>query len=321
MGFLVPNASGVASPAEARLFQSDLTILEMGNEGYFVRSGLALTAGSGLSVTMAAGTVVNANNEVAVSSSTNFSTGISADATNPKWVLLEVDSAGALQANAGTAQSNPETPTPTTTRTVIGALYIPANATTVEVYSAGGNNASNAQIIDKRVIRSTYTNLIAVDNSATPLTNPTTLTSILAAPITIPASSMVVGDLFEIECSGSMVVGTNGTVELKLVFGAGTIFDYTSSTLGSSVSARSWKFRAIVQVGSGLFRWSADLQISAAGTASALLTPTDNVVASKASVTQTMTNSAAIDLTVKFGTSNGSNIIQVHTFAVKKLPA
>lgn len=74
--------------------------------------------------------------------------GSNADITNPKWAALELDSSGTLQLNLGTAAANPQKPTPTSARSLVAWIYIPANATAVDALTSNANG--KAKIIEAR---------------------------------------------------------------------------------------------------------------------------------------------------------------------------
>lgn len=131
-------------------YASDLAILENALEGLRVESGCAVTAQGtpDLTVAVAAGAVSIGGLDVTVAGGN--SSAMTADATNPRWYLIEIDTAGAIQLNAGTAAASPIPPTPTAARVVVAAVYLPATAPSVD-----GTTSANGKgkIIDKRVLR------------------------------------------------------------------------------------------------------------------------------------------------------------------------
>ena len=150
-GSTLIDAVNAAYPAMAQFYASDWYVAEARNEGWYVGQGCAISAsGTAGKVDMSAGTILIGTTEVAVAAVTAASTTITSleDATNPKWVALEVDTSGALNFNAGTAAENPEKPTPTSARVVVAWLYVPANATAVDALTSSANG--KAKIIDAR---------------------------------------------------------------------------------------------------------------------------------------------------------------------------
>lgn len=74
-----------------------------------------------------------------------------ADATNPKWVWVEIDNAAATQFNSGTAAASPAVPSITAGRAPAALIYVPANATNVDTLLTTANGL--AKLIDMRVLR------------------------------------------------------------------------------------------------------------------------------------------------------------------------
>lgn len=150
-GSTLIDAVSAAYPAMAQFYASDWYVLEARNEGYCVVAGCAISAsGTAGKVDMSAGIVSVGNADLSVSAVTAVSTTITslADATNPKWVALEVDTSGTLNFNAGTAAANPQKPTPTSARVVVAWLYVPATATAVDALTTNTNG--KAKIIEAR---------------------------------------------------------------------------------------------------------------------------------------------------------------------------
>lgn len=102
---------------------------------------------------MAIGVAFMATIDLALAAQTAISTTIAsmADATYPKWVVVELDSGSTVQFNQGTAAQTPVFPTITAARTPLGFLYIPAGATSVDALLTTTNG--NAKLIDARVVR------------------------------------------------------------------------------------------------------------------------------------------------------------------------
>lgn len=141
MGFTVPNDGTAGDRQQEELHESDLLILAAGHNGYGVVSGCAVSAQGtpDMTVAVASGTAKVGGTNVTVSAG---NVTITADGSNPRYVLIEVDSAGAKSANAGTAAANPTKPTPSSTKTVLAEVYVPAGDTAIGA----------AQIVDKRVL-------------------------------------------------------------------------------------------------------------------------------------------------------------------------
>lgn len=140
MPFTIPNSSAAAFPDQAEPDSQDLHILQAAPGLNGVVSGCAVTAqGSpNMTVAVAAGEVIIAGTKKTVTAGNVTIT--TANATNPRFDLICVDSTGTKSAVAGTAAANPEFPDPAG-KVVLASVYVPANDTTI----------ASDQITDKRV--------------------------------------------------------------------------------------------------------------------------------------------------------------------------
>jgi hypothetical protein len=140
--FTIPNEASVIWSDQAEPDKVDIDILVAGIKGDGVISGCAVSqraAGANMSVDVAAGTVKVGAVQAAVAGG-NVAVG-AADATYPRFDLVEVSSAGAVSIKAGTPAANPVFPSITASRVVLAAIYVPANYVVV----------LDNQIVDKRV--------------------------------------------------------------------------------------------------------------------------------------------------------------------------
>jgi hypothetical protein len=148
MPFDIPNKGAAAHEDQARVDSGDVDILVAAHHGTGVLEGCAVAAqgAPNRTVQVAAGVVAIQTELVAVAAVASLSLG-TADGTNPRWVLVWVDAAGVVTANAGTAAALPLYPTITVdgsghlTRAVLAAVFDPANNATIVA----------TQITDKRV--------------------------------------------------------------------------------------------------------------------------------------------------------------------------
>lgn len=142
MSFIIPNVADAGDSKQAQVDKVDLDILVAGLKGDGVIVGCAVTAqGSpNMTVAVAAGLVL-INNASLVVSAGNV-TIATANATNPRFDLICVDNAGAKSAVAGTAAASPVFPAIPSNSSVLAAVYVPANDTTI----------ASDQIVDKRVV-------------------------------------------------------------------------------------------------------------------------------------------------------------------------
>lgn len=163
MPFTIPNYGDASYGDQAEPDSIDFNILASSIAGNGVISGCAVTAQGtpDMSVAVSAGTVSIGGTVVAVSAGTVTIT--TANATDPRFDLIRVNSGGTLSALAGTASSNPVFPTPASTDVVLASVYVPANDTTI----------GSTQIVDKRIIVEwnttsgfgTYQDITATSNS------------------------------------------------------------------------------------------------------------------------------------------------------------
>lgn len=146
MPLTIPDYGEPADNHQSVLFQTDIDALAAGIGGDGVLSGCAVSAqGSpNNTVAVASGRVVIGGTVVAVASGNV--TMPSADATNPRWVLISVDNTGAKAATAGTAAADPILPAVPSNSVALAAVWWPANDTTV----------ASSQITDKRAIVRPY---------------------------------------------------------------------------------------------------------------------------------------------------------------------
>lgn len=322
---------------------ADQTIREAANAGYYVALGGAISAGTTGTVTLAATTDFFGTTELVltaamITAATNqaFIASLSAgNATNPMWVLLEVDSSGVLQLNQGTPAATPLVPTPTASRVVHYLVYCPAACTDIDALLTTANG--KAKLIDMREIVAVHpSRLFASDVSQTVLTNPTSLTTLLASAPSVPANSLTIGDTFTIDASGTWVnTSTNSTMLFSLLIGAVTLFTLTTNSLNLDASnARRWTFHSVLTVktlGSGtsatLLHASSFFISKPSATAGALLTVGGGangdagVGASIGSGGFNSTIANVLDIQAAFGTSSATQTINQRQFSVIKTPA
>lgn len=139
---LIPNLADAESAAQAQVDARDFQdILAVAPSLTGVLSGCAVTAQGSpdMTVAVAVGTVVVAGLGATVAAGNVTIT--AADATNARFDLICVDSAGAKSAVAGAPAADPVFPNPSG-KVVLAAVYVPANDTTIETQ----------KIVDKRMM-------------------------------------------------------------------------------------------------------------------------------------------------------------------------
>lgn len=302
---------------------------------YYVNSGLTLTPNATpTKLDMAAGVAFVGTTELNVAAQTAISTTIAsmADATNPKWVAVELDTSAVVNFNQGTAAASPAFPTPTASRVVLGWLWIPANATNVDALLTTSNGL--AKLIDARVVRSVHAarqvgrDLVGAGAGAG-LTNPTSLTSLLAATISVPANSLSVGDILRFRASGTYKnTQNNSTIQIMAEIGSSQFFNYTTVSLVlDGGNSRKWAMDvelAVTAIGAtgnafadGIF------EITAAGAAGTLaISGGDQAAAARAlSATFDSTGALAVDIQGKITTSSSTAIFLLQKCTLTKIPA
>ncbi len=122
--------------------------------GFYVGQGLVYSPNATpTKLDSTAGTGLIGPAEVRPAAQTAISTTIAslANATNPKWVAVEVDASGVTQFNQGTAAAAPALPTFTASRIPVYLIYVPANATNVDTLLTTDNGL--AKLYDIRIIK------------------------------------------------------------------------------------------------------------------------------------------------------------------------
>lgn len=145
-GFDIPNEADAivaGHPALSEIDSADFQILVSAFQGQYVVAGCRVTQQTSPNMTVKIINGVIAIDPQRVKVAAQTSPTIVADATNPRYVLIEVTLAGALVVNAGTAAVSPIFPTPTLGNVVLAVVAVNANATSIV----------QADIVDKRIIK------------------------------------------------------------------------------------------------------------------------------------------------------------------------
>lgn len=324
---LLPNGATTSSTlidiaslnTQASQMATQLAAHAAANAGYYVCTGLVYTPnGTPTKLDSTAGTAFIGTTERTVAAQTAISTTIAslADASNPRWVIVELDASGVTQFNQGTAAASPAIPTFTASRVPLYLLYVPANATNVDLLLTTTNG--NAKLIDIcEVITTRSRRTIANAVAASAVTNPTSLTSLLAATIPVPANSISAGDEFDLDI---WIASTNNagasTIEIQVLF-TGTVCDITTASLSASAFPRNIHMRAKLIWSGTAFRAASDVLITGPGATDTTVTETHIGVAQ---VTQTITAAVTVDVKGKYGTSSAAATLQVLTFSLQKTP-
>jgi len=140
MAFTIPNQSDAGTSSQSEVDAVDFGILVAAYNGTGVVAGGAVTTNSNMTVAVAAGTVLINGLHYAISAGDGTIT--TADASNPRFDLITINTSGAVVVTAGTAASNPVFPAIPADDAVLAAVHVPAGDTVIGA----------AQITDKRVI-------------------------------------------------------------------------------------------------------------------------------------------------------------------------
>ena len=139
MAYTIPNSVDASVAGQASPDSRDFDIITAGSGLSGVISGCAVTTSSGMNLSVAAGVVIIAGKEVAVSSGT-VTIGAASGSYN-RYDLVYVNSSGTKGVQGGTAASNPVFPSIPANSVILAAVYVPISDTTI----------GSEQIVDKRV--------------------------------------------------------------------------------------------------------------------------------------------------------------------------
>lgn len=262
---------------------------------------------------------------------------INNDLTLSKWLNTEVDASGVYQTVAGSASATPVKPALTASRVLHSSLLLQpvsgnTSALSIDALNATANGKSKLQEC-RRLVTTRGSRTLYKDTALTSLTNPTSLTTLLAAAPSLPGNSLNVGDVLEI--FGSFLVTNNAgasAIEVTLGLPSAFMFDYTSESLTASANARRFKFKTEATVSA--IGASANMVLSNeifGGPAAASAVPALSLgggasgcgMANGASLTGTFDSTIAriLDLQVRFVTTSTGATIVLRSFVVKKTPA
>lgn len=145
--FKIPNEVDAFNVNQAEPDSRDFDVIAMGFERTGVLTGCAVTAGAGMTVTIAAGTISFANSATPVTVAGGSATIEASHPTLPRFDLIMVNSAGSVVNptagdGKGTANAEPVIPTVPGSRVVLAIVYVPAAVVSI----------LSTYLIDKRVM-------------------------------------------------------------------------------------------------------------------------------------------------------------------------
>ena len=244
----IPDKGEGDSNIQSVLFQEYLDVLAEGINGKnCVLSGLAITGGADMTPAVAKGAVLSNGIMYAVAAA-DVTIG-TADATNPRIDLIVVNSSGALAVRAGTAATNPKPPARTANDVVIGAVYVPANDTSIET----------TKITDMRVMRERGPILVFAETTQKTQANSAAAVSIFTAAPVIPDGLFLAGRVLRVRMGGNVLHNstTGMTITVVISYGGTTIFQDVGLTYGTTADAdrQAWHMQFdLIAAGNALQR-------------------------------------------------------------------
>jgi hypothetical protein len=302
----LPNEASVATyPRQAVPMSADIDNIVFAHMGYGVIEGLAVTAGTGLSVSIAAGTVARKEIFAAIAASANLAL-TTADATNPRLDAVVVSSAGTITVRTGTAAASPVPVDLTTNDVLLALVYVPNSAASV--------TATN--IRDKRVYIEPH-GLVYLANPATNYT--TTQTAVVAATgLTVPANYVSAGNHFRLRMWGVYTsVAAPGNLTVRGLYGATVLATTGAVALTASQTAKSILVEMDVSViSTTAFEAQGTLLIGTSATASALW-PLGASVGTQNTANVTVATTTAQNLTFDFTLSVAQTAFRWRTLTIE----
>jgi len=212
----IPDRGEASDNRQSILFQEYLDVLVAAVGGLdCVLSGGAVTPQTLLTLDVAKAAVLTNGVMKAVAAGTAVIA--SADATNPRFDLVVITSAGAIAVRTGTAAAAPLPPVRTANDVVLAVVYVPALDTTI---------AAN-QIVDMRM---PVASPITIYRTTTAETTNTTAAAIETlnkanSGVTIPNGLFLAGKILRVRIGGNMLVNSGTpTVTLAVIYGGTTMF-------------------------------------------------------------------------------------------------
>lgn len=254
---------------------------------------------------------------------------INNDLTAFKWLNCEVDASGVYQTAVGSAGSTTTAVKPalTAARTMHASLLLqPVSGNTSALSIDALNTAANgkSKLVEcRRLVTPHAPRIISVQSGGNNVTNPTSLTTLCTgavATVSIPANSVSVGDIFDIDV---LIYDTNNAAtsarEYQVLFGAASVLDFTTT-----VSLVANAFGRLVHL-KGKVIWTASGTVGSIGDfAISGPTLTGNTVAETARYSgggsQAIATVAAVDVKGKYATSSTGATMKILLMTVTKMP-
>jgi len=239
MSFTIPNAADAFNANQAEIDKVDFDILMLGMQGYSVISGLDIVqdTGSNMNVkTNTAGTALVAGVVRKLEAAVTATIG-TADATNPRFDLICITNSDTLVVVAGTAAAEPVFPAIPANRTVLAAVYIPANDTEI----------TTAQVTDKRFIVLGNHSLLLEKSGTTAGPNNSTAEVTLYSYV---VKANLLGASRGLWCTiyGRFLLNSGTpTVTIRIKFGASTLYSEVTASLATDADEAAFEISFILQ--------------------------------------------------------------------------
>jgi hypothetical protein len=223
-----PDKGTADNDIQSIIFKEYLEVLVAGINGIdCVLSGCVITGGADMTPAVAKGAVLS-NGTLFPVSAGDVTIG-AADATNPRIDLIVVNSAGGRTVRAGTAAAAPKPPARSANDVVLGAVYVPANATAI----------ATSQITDMRVLREQGP--IVLKKTTTPVTFNNTAAIQTYFTITLPSGLFLTGKQLRVTCGGTWLSNSGTpTWTLTIAYGGTTIYSDVSVVTAADVDRKAW---------------------------------------------------------------------------------
>jgi hypothetical protein len=229
MAWTVPDKGEGDNDIQSILFQEYLEVLVAGVSGVdCVLSGCAITGGADMTPAVAKGAVLSNGTLFAVTAG-DVTIG-AADATNPRIDLIVVNSSGTKAVRAGTPAAAPKPPARTANDVVLGAVYVPANDTSIET----------TKIVDMRVFPTSPVTIYKQTTQRTQENSAATVSLFASgAGLTIPNGLFLAGKILRVRMGGNIVHNstTAMTLTVRILFGGTVIFQDVTASYGTSADA------------------------------------------------------------------------------------
>lgn len=267
--FTIPDKGEGLHNNQSILFQEYIDVLVAGISSVdCVLSGCAVTAQATPDMTVAVASGSVRTNSVVKAVTGANATIAAADATNPRFDLIVIDSAGAIAVRAGTAAAAPKPPAKTANDVVLAVVYVPAADTAIDanqIVDLRVLKTSNVirQVVSAKIVAATGTTEIPDDDTVPLATEGTEVAKVLITPGTTTNRVLITGCAtvsYENDtASGAILAFFRGTTNIGAVRVDGfantlqTVVSWAFEDVPGSTAEMSYTIR--IGMVSGTVRW------------------------------------------------------------------